>query len=482
MQALLHVDELLHLALEQTGDGDLRPGRDHGGDVVLVDLLLHHRLDGADGLAALGQLLLEGGQEPVADLRHTLEVAVALGPLGLHAQLVDLPRDLLDAVEHILLAGPARSELVTTGLGLGDLALHGLAHGRRLLRHRGELDLELRHAPLGLVEFDRRAVDLHPEPGGRLVDEVDRLVRQEAVGDVALGENSGRGQRRIADPHAVMRLVALLEAAQDRDRVGHGRLTDEHRLEAPLERRVLLDVLAVLVEGRRADRTQLAARQHRLEQVSGRDGALGGTGADDRVELVDEEDDLALRRGDLRKHGLEPLLELAPVLGAGDQRPDVERPDALSLQSLRHVARDNALGQALGDRRLADPWLADQHRIVLRAAREHLDRAPDLLVAADHRVELAGLGGSGEITAEPRQCLVSPLGILRRHALPAAHILQRTEERLAGHELERQDEVLDRDELVIELARLVERIVECLAERPASLWGGVRTADGRQRP
>jgi hypothetical protein len=65
----------------------------------------------------------------------------------------------------------------------------------------------------------------------------------------------------------VVRLVALLQAAQDRDRVRHRRLADEDRLEAPLERGVLLDVLAVLVERRRADRAQLAAGQHRLEHV-----------------------------------------------------------------------------------------------------------------------------------------------------------------------------------------------------------------------
>ena len=155
---------------------------------------------------------------------------------------------------------------------------------------------------------------------------------------------------------------------------------------------------------------------------------------------------------------------LAPAI----KRADVERPDALALQSLRHVACDDALGEALGDRRLADAGLADQHRVVLRAAREHLDRAPDLLVAADHRVELARLGGGRQVAAELRQCLVGSLGILRRHPLAAAHLLERAEERLAGHELEREDEVLDRDELVIELARLVERVVERLAERRRS--------------
>ena len=41
------------------------------------------------------------------------------------------------------------------------------------------------------------------------------------------------------------------------------RLADVDRLEAPLEGGVLLDVLAVLVEGGRADAAQLAAREQR---------------------------------------------------------------------------------------------------------------------------------------------------------------------------------------------------------------------------
>ena len=52
-----------------------------------------------------------------------------------------------------------------------------------------------------------------------------------------------------------------------------------------------------------------------------------------------------------------------------------------------NVAVDDPLGEALDDRRLADPGLADQHRVVLRPARQHLDHPADLLVAPDHRVE-----------------------------------------------------------------------------------------------
>ena len=78
---------------------------------------------------------------------------------------------------------------------------------------------------------------------------------------------------------------------------------------------------------------------------------------------------------------------------------DVERDHALAGEALGDVAGDDPLGEALDDGRLARARLADQDRVVLGAPREHLDDAADLLVAADHRVELAALGGLGEVAA-----------------------------------------------------------------------------------
>ncbi len=258
-------------------------------------------------------------------------------------------------------------------LDVGELALEGLEARLGgvvlLLAQRLALDLELDPPPLELVELDRHGVDLHAEARRRLVDEVDRLVGQEPLGDVAVGQRGRGHERRVRDPDAVVDLVPLAQAAQDRDRLLDRRLVDQHRLEAPLERGVLLDVLAVLVERRRADRVQLAAGEHRLQQVGGVHRAFGRAGADDRVQLVDEQDDLALGVLDLLQDGLEALLELAPELGAGDERAQVERDDALVLEALGHVAADDPLGEALGDGGLADAGLADQDRVVLRPPR-----------------------------------------------------------------------------------------------------------------
>ena len=172
------------------------------------------------------------------------------------------------------------------------------------------------------------------------------------------------------------------------------RLADVDRLEAALERGVLLDVLLVLVERGRADRAQLAAGEHRLEQVGGVDRALGGAGADDRVQLVHEQDDLAARRPAISFRTAFRRSSNSPrYLEPASSAPMSSAIDPAVAQRLGDVAGDDALGEALDDRGLADARLADQHRVVLGAAREDLDHAADLVVAPDHRVELAVLGG-----------------------------------------------------------------------------------------
>jgi hypothetical protein len=107
-------------------------------------------------------------------------------------------------------------------------------------------------------------------------------------------DNRGH-ERAVLDPHAVKNLETFAQTPQDRDRVLDRWLVDEHGLKPPLERSVLLDVLAVLVKSGRADHVQLAAGQHRLEHVARVHGALGRARADHRVQLIDEEKDATLR-------------------------------------------------------------------------------------------------------------------------------------------------------------------------------------------
>ena len=67
-----------------------------------------------------------------------------------------------------------------------------------------------------------------------------------------------------------------------------GSSTDDG-LEAPLQGGVLLDVLAVLIEGGGADDLELAPAQGGLEDIGGVHAALGIAGAHDVVDLVDDQ-------------------------------------------------------------------------------------------------------------------------------------------------------------------------------------------------
>ena len=102
--------------------------------------------------------------------------------------------------------------------------------------------------------------------------------------------------------------------------------------------------------------------------------------------LVDKQDGARLRL-ELRQHRLQPLLEIAAVAGAGQERPHVERIDDGVGQDLRNLALDDPPRQALGDRGLADARVADIERVVLRAPAQNLDRALDLGFAPDQRVD-----------------------------------------------------------------------------------------------
>ncbi len=330
VELVFHAKQLGRLFFGKRSHRDARPGRQDLGDLLLIDLGERLTFFGAPfGLFA--RALLHQGLLFVAEARSLLEV---------------LSFD--------------RAFLVGT--------------------HRGDLLFEL-------AVVRRRAHPADAQARAGLVDQVDRLVGQVAVGDVAVCKVRRRDQAAVGDVHAVVCLVAVAQSFEDVDRVGDRRLGNLDRLEPALEGRVLLEVLAVLVERRRADRLQLASCQHRLQDRSRVDRAFGRTRSDERVELVDEQDDVAARL-DLLEHLLEALFEVAAVARPGDQCAEVERVELLAGDRLRHLAAHDLLRESLDDRGLADAGLADEYGVVLGAPRQHLHDALDLVLPPDDGIEL----------------------------------------------------------------------------------------------
>ena len=117
----------------------------------------------------------------------------------------------------------------------------------------------------------------------------------------------------------MVNLIALLQATQNTNGVLYARLTDKDLLETTLQRSILLDVLAVLIQGRRTDQAELTTSQHRLNHVARIHRAITrGASANDGVNLIDEGNNLTVGFLNLVQNRLQALLELTAVLRTGD--------------------------------------------------------------------------------------------------------------------------------------------------------------------
>ena len=304
------------------------------------------------------------------------------------------------------------------------------------LRSALALDLELHDAPLDFVELRRHRVDLHAQLRRRLVDQVDRLVRQEAVGDVAVRQHRRGDQRRVLELHLVMNLVALAQAAQDADRVLDRRLADEHRSGSAVRAR--RPSRCASGTRRASSRRSCAARRARASASACSTRPSTPSAAPAPTTVCSS----SMKRMTCPSAS---AISLSTALSRSSNSPRYFAPATSAPMSSATIRlffspsgtspRDDAPRQPFDDRRLADARLADEHRVVLRAARQHLDDAADLLVAADHRIELALARELGQVAAVALERLVGAFRVLGGDALRSAHAGERLEDPVARHAL-----------------------------------------------
>ena len=264
------MEELLPLAFHQARHRDTGPPLDDAGDLFIghlvpqqgfLPLVLCLGLFGLDGFFQLGDpaVLQLGGLVEVIFPLGALQLGV--GGVQFFAELLHLADGVLFVLPLGLLGVKLLPHLGQFLLDLGQMLLRELVV---LLLEGGLLDLVLDDLPLDDVQLRGHGVDLRPDHGAGLVYEVDGLIGKEAVSDIPVGQ-SGRGDDgAVRDLHAVEHLIPLFQAAQDGNGVLHAGFTHHDGLESPLQRRVLFDILAVLVECGGADAVQFTPGQHGL--------------------------------------------------------------------------------------------------------------------------------------------------------------------------------------------------------------------------
>mmetsp|Transcript_60466 Transcript_60466/g.138701 ORF Transcript_60466/g.138701 Transcript_60466/m.138701 type:complete len:430 (+) Transcript_60466:657-1946(+) len=278
-QLLLHAQQLALLPLKQPRRRDPRRTRDDLCDVSRRHLLREEAAVSAVGgvgaaqpLLPLRQLAFEPRYDRVRQLARADELSIALRRGEISLRLLQRAARGLPLIPRGALARPRRVPRLDVGLlGAQRCSERGAARvgvDAHLAPQRLKLNLHREHLFLKVGDGLGLRLVLHPQPRGRLVEQVDGRVGQLALGQVAVRVRDGRDKRRVGDVHAVVRLVLVLDATHDSHALGLAWLRHVDRLEAPREGGVLLD-LPVLGECRRAHDSQVTASELRLEDGRG---------------------------------------------------------------------------------------------------------------------------------------------------------------------------------------------------------------------
>src|SRR5207302_936535 len=324
VQLFFDPEQLLRFFFLDRGDGHAGPPRDDIFDVLAVDHSSRRFVE---------MILLAQGAQVLALLAFFVGVKTCLLELVIRNGVLHAMHDELDA----------------------------LLHFRQLFGQRS------------LAQFDARS---------GFVDQVDGLVRKEAVRDVAIRMRDREVDGLVGIRDGMELLVAVFDPEQNLDCVDLVRRRNLDGLESAFERTVFLDRLPVFARGRCTNALNLPARQRGLQDVGGIERSFCGTSPNQRVQLVDE-DDGVLRLHQFLHDGLQSFFELAAVLGTGDDQREIESQNSLIGQERRNFAVGNTLGQTLYNCGLSDPRLADQNWIVLCPAAQNLDDPVDFSFAAD---------------------------------------------------------------------------------------------------
>ena len=269
MEGIFQMQQLLLLPLHQTADRYAGPALNDSGNLIICDLIPKQGIV----LLILNCLLFRRSQGflclrqlAVFQFRSMLQIIILLRFFNVPMQLFDLFTELLHPKDLVFLIFPLGLHNLEGVPFLSQFLLQLLkptfGQGITFLFQSRFFDLHLNDLPAYPIQLRGHGIHFRADHGAGLVNEIDGLVRQESVGDIAVAE-SGRGNNGgICDLNAVEYLIALLQASKNGHGVFHSGLCHKNRLETALQRGILFNILAVFIQRGSTDAVKLSPRQH----------------------------------------------------------------------------------------------------------------------------------------------------------------------------------------------------------------------------
>src|SRR5262245_11372574 len=181
------------------------------------------------------------------------------------------------------------------------------------------------------------------------------------------------------------------------------RLFDDHPLKAPRQGTVLFNALTILGVGRRSYASKFPTRQGRLQDVRGVESAGRTTCSHKGVKFIKEKNHLTLSCTDFIDDSFNSLLEFTAILGARNQRSEIESKHPAILERIRDITCNDALRESFDYGSLTRSRVSNQNWIVLSLPQERLNHRANFFISSDHWHELPFPGYVSQVSTVPFQ-------------------------------------------------------------------------------
>ena len=162
----------------------------------------------------------------------------------------------------------------------------------------------------------------------------------------------------------MVRLIAITKSPQHFNGFLHVWFFDEDRRKPALQGSIFFNMLVILVKRGRAHTLQFPSSQGWFEHIRRIHRALCSACPDNRVKLIDEQDNFALSALNLFKGSFQSFFKLPPEARAGNHRPQIKRQHPLSRQYFRDIIGGNFLRQTFNNGSFSNACFPDQYRVI----------------------------------------------------------------------------------------------------------------------
>ncbi len=158
-------------------------------------------------------------------------------------------------------------------------------------------------------------------------------------------------------------------------------------MESPFERGIFFDMAFVFGESGRADETDVASGECGLQDIGGIQSAGSIAGTDERMNFIDEEDDIR-RVLYFADELFQARFEFSAETGSGDDEREVERENPFFREEIAGRSFSDFFRERGHERGFSDTRIAEEEGIVFLFPTEYVNEPFDLMRSPDEGLRL----------------------------------------------------------------------------------------------